>query len=751
MRKTIHFCSCLMAAFVILLISQSVQAQTEIRIGVLALQDKPTCKAMWDPTAQYLKERIPGYTFEIIPLFSGEMFVAVADEELNFIVCPSIMGETLKATCDIEPVAIPLKLRLEQVYPLSGGVIFCLANSVYRTLDDLEGKRFMAVTPDSFDGWIMAWREMADNGFDPTTFFSSLTFAGRPQNVVYAVRDGTVEAGTVGAGILEGMAHDMKIDLRFFRIMPGPNSTFQGGSNCPFLVSTRLYPDYTLARLKKTPSNLVEQVVGALLKMSSLDHAVHTAHIAGWTLPQGYSDLHDCMVTLGLGPYSARAAFKKTLIQFRPWLISGAAIIVLLFIISIYVSVLNRRLAFSQARLRRELELRKKLEEERQHLEGRIRQAQKLESLGVMAGGLSHDLNNTLMVIVGGADHILSQAPENSPVRESMQDVIQSARRAAELCKQVQAYSGKEKISTVPMDITGVIHDAAHLFEGSCSKRIVIHHHIAAKLPAIHADGAQLQQMLMSIFANAEEAIGGRDGAITLSTGTQHADAAYLNETYMPDQVPEGEYVFIQITDTGCGMDKEVKARVFDPFFTTKPGRRGMGLAVVLGIIRGHKGTIKVDSEPGKGTTMKILFPVVADTEQPSQDAAVGSWKGSGAFMLVEEEEAVRRAVSRMLTRAGFTVIAASSRREAIDLLKAHPGPVAGILLDMTMHGLHSEDIFNELRKLRADIPILLSSGYSEYEVVSRMAERERLEFIQKPYEYQALVRKLKELLSKTK
>ncbi len=378
----------------------------------------------------------------------------------------------------------------------------------------------------------------------------------------------------------------------------------------------------------------------------------------------------------------------------------------------------------------------KDAEEERLHLERQVQQAQKLESLGVLAGGIAHDFNNILTAIMGYINLAADQLPRGAPPRADLQEAEKAARRAAELARQMLAYSGKGHFVIQCLDVRELIEEMLHMIRVSASKKAVFRMNFGENVPIIKADPTQIRQVVMNLVINASDAIGDRSGTITISTGVQHCDREYLAETWLKQPLEEGLYTYIEVADTGCGIAPHQLPNIFDPFFTTKFTGRGLGLAAVQGIVRGHKGAIKVHSEPGRGTSFRVLFPAVYDhAETDSAHSALEqNWQGSGLVLLADDEEAVRTIGKRMLERLGFNVIAAADGEECVRLFQAHARDIACVVLDLTMPGLDGEEAFLELRKIRQDIQVILTSGYTENDAVRRFAGKGLAGFIQKPF-----------------
>jgi PAS domain S-box-containing protein len=392
---------------------------------------------------------------------------------------------------------------------------------------------------------------------------------------------------------------------------------------------------------------------------------------------------------------------------------------------------------------------RKAAEAERAALQAQVLQAQKLESLGILAGGVAHDFNNLLVGILGNADLALSELSPSSPARSRIAGIEKAAMRAADLSKQMLAYSGKGLFRIETIDLGATAREIGHLLDAAISGKAVLKYNLVENLPGVEADATQVRQVIMNLVINASEALGDAAGTITITTGKMACDTAYLKGTYFNDDLPEGAYVYLDVTDSGCGMDKATMSKVFDPFFSTKFTGRGLGLAAALGIVRGHRGALKVYSEPGKGTTFKALFPALNAPAQPARQShkETADWRGTGTLLLVDDEETVRTVAKRMLENAGFSVITAEDGREAIDVMRRRGEEIVCVLLDLTMPHMDGEETFRELRKLKADVRVILSSGYNEQDVTSRFTGRGLSGFVQKPYQAATLIERLRSVL----
>lgn len=384
----------------------------------------------------------------------------------------------------------------------------------------------------------------------------------------------------------------------------------------------------------------------------------------------------------------------------------------------------------------RDITTRRKEAEERATLEAQMRHMQKLESLGVLAGGIAHDFNNLLTGILGHASLAAEETSPGSPIREHLRHIENSSKRAADLCKQLLAYSGKGRFTVMPVNLSELVDEMTGLLSVSISKSATLRCETPRDIPAVEADPTQMRQVLMNLITNASDAIGDKRGSITIKVGQMHADAGYLREMYLNDNLPEGRYVSIEVSDTGCGMDQETRERMFDPFFTTKQFGRGLGMAAVLGIVRGHRGAIRCYSEPGVGTTFRLLFPASSAPATPlSRPQPVSrDYRGSGVVLVVDDEDPVRLLASVVLKAAGFDVLVAQSGEEGVKLFEQHRDQIRAVLLDMTMPGMSGEETFRALRRIDAKVKVVLSSGYNEQDATRHFSGKGLAGFLQKPY-----------------
>jgi two-component system, cell cycle sensor histidine kinase and response regulator CckA len=360
--------------------------------------------------------------------------------------------------------------------------------------------------------------------------------------------------------------------------------------------------------------------------------------------------------------------------------------------------------------------------------EAGARHVQKLESIGVLAGGIAHDFNNLLHVVLGNADLALLQLSAESPAREHLDEVIRATQRAAELTQQLLAYSGRGAVEIRHLDLSNEVREMATLLRTAISKQATLVWDLAPDPPTVTADPTQIRQIVMNLITNASDALDGGPGTITLRTGVMVEGRE--------GQEPR-DCVFLEVSDTGCGMDTSTLQRIFDPFFSTKFTGRGLGLAAVMGIVESHRGHIDIRTAPGEGTTFRVHFPASRDSADATPGRASGAaWRGRGTLLVVEDEEGVREVVSRMAERLGFEVIAAEDGIAALEQVESHHGEFAAVLLDLSMPRMDGHETLQQLRERRPDLPVVLMSGYSEQEVATKLVADagSSVAFLQKPF-----------------
>ncbi len=391
---------------------------------------------------------------------------------------------------------------------------------------------------------------------------------------------------------------------------------------------------------------------------------------------------------------------------------------------------------------------------ESRHLEEMFQQAQKLESLGMLAGGVAHDFNNLLAGVLGQSSVALARLQENHPSRKHVTRAMNAAERASVLTKQMLAYSGKGSFSVAPFDLNALIQQNLELLQVTLPRNVELDVALANELPMIEADEAQIQQVVMNLIINAGQAIGEAHGRISVRTGVEVISAETEKfGKFTGKPLNAGTYVSVRIADTGVGIPKSEVERIFDPFYTTKQDGTGLGLAAVLGVIRGHHGDIELTTEPGVGTEFRLLLPVAESMDTmiiPLDTGENGSHaKRMDALVLViDDEPNVLEVVADMFEFENIATLCASNGTEGIELFKAHRDEISLVLLDLMMPGMNGDEVFAVLREIDPTIHVILSSGYSEAEASRRFVGNKVADFIQKPYAITDLMKKVRNVLA---
>ncbi len=386
----------------------------------------------------------------------------------------------------------------------------------------------------------------------------------------------------------------------------------------------------------------------------------------------------------------------------------------------------------------------KRVEAERQRMEEQMRAAQQLESLGVLAGGIAHDFNNLLVGIVGNAELALHEFPDDHPAFKLIKDLQGSAVRASELTNLMLAYAGRGKFQVSALDLGDLAREVTVLVQAAISKKISLQFEMHPSLRPVRGDATQLRQVIMNLVVNGAESIGDSAGHIRSSSGICRLDAAAAMNVLPAGEVAAGSYVYLEVTDTGGGMDETTQHRIFEPFFSTKFAGRGLGLAAVLGILRSHRGGVAVRSTPGIGSTFTIYLPPhkpeTWDAVPPAAAPALIAPTTPRCVLIVDDEAVVRRVVERQLARAGYHTICAADGRDAVQMVSSRPDSVDVVLLDLTMPGLGGEEVLLYFRSIGFKKPVILMSGYDEAEAASISRKLGVHSFLRKPFFGETLV-----------
>jgi PAS domain S-box-containing protein len=382
--------------------------------------------------------------------------------------------------------------------------------------------------------------------------------------------------------------------------------------------------------------------------------------------------------------------------------------------------------------------------------EQRLRQLQKLESLGILAGGVAHDFNNLLTAVMGNASLVMQTLEPESRSKAMLQSIITASEQAAQLTRQLLIYAGKGQGELQPMDIGTIAEDLVRLLSASIPKTVQLSLKLEESVPLVEANPAHLQHMMMNLVINAVESIPENGaGQVKVAVGRHTLQPEDYRDAVVPLEAGGTEYVSFSVTDNGGGMDAATQSRIFDPFFSTKFQGRGLGLATVLGIVKGYGGTVTVRSTLGQGSGFTVLLPasrVARGVEFPVAPAPRAATAGAGAILFVDDEAALRAIAQQVLEAHGYRVLLAANGRQAIAELEAHP-EVRAVVLDLTMPMMGGDNAAPILHSLRPDVPLILSSGYLESYAVERVGPGVVAAFLDKPYQPGALVAKLEEVL----
>ncbi|HWQ09809.1 MAG TPA: response regulator, partial [Holophaga sp.] len=384
---------------------------------------------------------------------------------------------------------------------------------------------------------------------------------------------------------------------------------------------------------------------------------------------------------------------------------------------------------------------------ERKSAEEALRQAQKLESLGVLAGGIAHDFNNLLAAILANLNLAQITIPEEGKAAHYLKQVENTVLRAADLTRQMLAYSGRGAFVIQTLDLNQVVGDIAQLLKATLSKKVDLQFSLGGNLPHIDADIAQLQQVIMNLVTNAAEAIGDQEGTLHLETRADHLDAAVVETTFQGQDLEPGRFVVLRVTDTGCGMEAEVLERIFEPFFSTKFSGRGLGLSALRGILKGHHAGIRIQSEPGRGSDFQVYFPA---SRNPAPDAfrtpapPEATVAHAGTILLVDDEEDVLSATSEMLVHLGYKVLEAQNGREALDVFQQASAEIRLVLLDLTMPRMDGYETLRELQQLQPGVRVILCSGYNQQETIKEARLGDAVGFLNKPFRLDELEQALR-------
>lgn len=382
--------------------------------------------------------------------------------------------------------------------------------------------------------------------------------------------------------------------------------------------------------------------------------------------------------------------------------------------------------------------------------EEQLRHTQKLESLGVLAGGIAHDFNNLLVGIMGNASLAAESLPAGHAVRNQLDEIVLAGQKAAHLTRQMLAYAGKGRFVMEQLDVSTLIRDTERLLRSSILKNVDLRLDLGTDLPCVEADAGQMQQLIMNLVINAAEAITDQQcGTVLVRTSLQRIDETPAGTQLTSQEIVPGNYVALEVHDSGIGMDEATQARIFEPFFTTKFVGRGLGLSAVSGIVRSHKGALKVKSAPGEGATFQVFLPAASESRIVAESDAPGAkLHGGGSVLVVDDESCVRNLAQTALKKYGYAVLVAEDAVSAMELLRQTRQRVSLVLLDHSMPGMSARQAVQGIQSGWPGMRILLSSGYDQEEVLGQFEGARLAGFLQKPYTSAQLAEKIKAAIS---
>ena len=720
-KRRLPFLPILIAVLVGILFPGSAQAGREpIKIGVLAIRGIDQCLQQWKPTADYLTGHVPGHAFLIVPLTHDQVYPTVKNGRVDFVLANSAFYVALERLYRINRI-VTLKERLNGgIHARYGGVIFCRKDRRdIRTLRDLKGKSFMAVSEMSLGGWLMAWREFKEKGIDPYTDFKELRFNETHDDVVLAVREGRVDAGTVRTNTLEKMSAEGLIDLADFYVFP-PLHPEDGPT--PYLCTTREYPEWPMAKVRHTSEELAEQVAVALLQMPADAPAALAAGNAGWTIPLNYQPVHDCLRELKVGPYEnlGKITVRDVLTTYGSYIALACAAFVALTIVTIVIIKLNRRIRTSNVRLKVAMDLRRQQDRELKAAKELAEDAARAKS--EFLANMSHEIRTPMNGVIAATELALGE--NVSPKVEKYLSIVQnSAYSLLGIINDILDFSkieaGKFELKPRPFRLGEVFDRVMELFfSKAADKGIELLVDYAPDIPKVlEGDPLRLQQILTNLISNAIK-FTDAGGVILVSVepSTQPGD----------DWDEDDVLLSFSVKDTGTGIDPEYRGLLFEPFSqadtssTRKYEGTGLGLSICKQLVTMMDGDIGVQSEPGRGSlfsfTVKLRRP--ASESIPKQAVPPDI---QGATVLVVDDLADSRLVMRkMLESLTFNVETASSGLDALSRLEDNHlrnNPIELIMMDWKMPGMDGIEVARKIRQeMNLTMPIIMMTAFGREE-----------------------------------
>ena len=699
---------------------------TQVHIGVLAKRGAIQCLKRWTPTAQYLTDCIPNRVFVILPLQFEEIYDAVARERVSFIFCNPAFYVELEIKYGANRI-VTLKNRYqEQGFTRYGGVVFTRRDRLdIRRWEDLKGKRLMGVEENSLGGWLAVWRELHDRGVNPYRYFGDLQFGETHDRVIYAVRKGSVDVGTVRTDTLERMLGEGKIAADEFYVI---GSDHDREDTFPFQRSTRLYPEWPLAKTKQTPDALAKAVVRALLDMSPEDPAAVAAQCAGWTIPHNYQPVHDCLKALRVGPYRdlGKVSLADVIRNYWRWMLTLAVLFVSMLAASLVILKLNRHLKHSQRELEAEVK-------ERQRAEKAAEAATQAKS--EFLASMSHEIRNPMNGVIVAADLALDEAL--SPKIERYMKIIHASAYSLlgiinDLLDFSKIEAGKLELEKQPFRLDQVLGRVMDMFlERAVEKKIELLVDIDPDVPQnLIGDALRVQQILTNLISNAVKFT---DNGGVILAGVQSRDVS-----------PDRATLELFVKDTGIGISAEQKDKLFRPFSQAdkstarKYGGTGLGLSICKQLVSLMEGEIWVDSELGQGSTFR--FSARFDRQPPDQEKKIvpPAVLSGRVALIVDDCADSRQILKKLLSSWGLTVLSADSGAHALHLLtkrQAQDQSVDLIIMDWLMPAMDGMAASQTIRQeLQMEVPIIMLTAFGSEKQLTLAQETGINGFLTKPF-----------------